>query len=330
MSTQTPTITVIVPNFNHGHLIGNCIDGLLNQEYTDFEVIIIDDNSTDQSLRIIEEKIEHDERFKLIGLSDNIGVLSVQNMALERVISKYVSLAAADDYILPNFFSDLVEILDLNADIAFAGKKALIPIISKSSTYISRPIFTPQGESSIFTSRQAAEQLKKVDFLYITGACLIRTKMFKAIGSLDLDLGAFADGVHLRKLAVKFGYAFINDFGIVWRRDESGFSMTELKKSNEFNSKLNKIENIIAADPNFNDGYEKLLIRRIRFFSEFNRIVSDSLNSKLVCKKSMSNARVYLLTFFHVLIFRPFPTISLIRLLKSNRASKPEVAGLMK
>jgi glycosyltransferase involved in cell wall biosynthesis len=330
MTTKTPLITAIVPNFNHGHLIVDCIDGLINQQFADFEVIILDDNSTDQSVRIIKKRIAHDKRFKLIDLEHNMGVLSVQNIAIEKVSSEYLYLAAADDYILPNFFSDLINILDKNPTIAFAGKKGLIPISSNPSTYISRPIFTPNNERSVFTSREAAEQLMKLDFLYITGACLIRTEMFKSIGKLDLDLGAFADGIYLRKLAVKFGYAFINDFGMVWRRDPSGFSATELKSSKEFNYKLNRIKNAVSADSNFKKGYEELLVRRIRFMSAYNRIISALRNNRLFCKKPILTAGVYILTFTCVFIFRPFPIMSLIKLLKSNKALRPEVEGLLK
>lgn len=328
MLNETPLITVIVPNFNHGHLIGNCIDALLNQDFRNFEVVIIDDNSTDNSVQIIEKKILSDKRFKLICLERNLGVLEVQNMAIEKVNSKFLYLAAADDYILPNFFSSLVEILEDNTEIAFAGKKGLIPVTNKPLTFISRPIFVPYKNLSIFAPKDASKQLVNTDFLYITGACLIRTDMFKSIGNLKLDLGAFADGIHLRKLAVRFGYAFINDFGMVWRRVNSGFSVSELNGNSELDLKLNKIVNLISEDSNFEAGYANLLVRRIKFMSNVNKIFSKSNSSDRFLRKYLNTFYVYFLIFMFILKLRPFPIASLIKLLYSNRSFKYQRVGL--
>lgn len=326
MFPQSPKITVVVPNFNHGHLIGECIDGLLNQDFTDFKVVIIDDNSTNQSVSTIVDKIVGDKRFELIRLETNIGVLAVQNMALENVNSDYLYLAAADDYILPNFFSDLIEILTNNPEIAFASKKCLVPIANQSLTYISRPIFTPHKFKSIFSPREASEQLMKTDFRYVTGASLIRTQKFKSLGNLRNDLGAFADGIHLRKLAVRYGYAFINDYGLVWRRVESGFSITELQKNDEFARKLSKIALEISEDSNFKTEYASILIRRLTFMSRMNKLFSTSNYSfsKFAILKNF--VRTHSLAFFYILIYRPFPVSSMINLSKANRVFKYQMS----
>ena len=90
-----PFFSVIIPLYNKENLIEQTISGLLDQSFTDFEVIIVNDGSTDNSL----EKINHliDNRFKIIN-QDNKGASFARNIGIENSNGNYIALLDADDY----------------------------------------------------------------------------------------------------------------------------------------------------------------------------------------------------------------------------------------
>ena len=313
---QQAPLTVIVPNFNHGHLIRDCIVALQAQDFKDFKVRIIDDNSTDNSVEMISGLIKGDSRFNLFILEQNIGLINLQNMVLETVESKYVYLAAADDYILPGFFSKLITVLERHPDIGFASSKSLIP--RDDGTYLVRPIFYPSQDVSVFEKDKAALQLLKSDFLYITGASLIRTKLFKSIGILDSRLGAFADGIHMRRLAAIYGYAFVNQFGLIWRRSKDSFSVSDMSDKFQLNVKLNAARELIVKSENLGVNYADKYYSRMQFMSRINGFSNVVSWSNPFMRKA-KGLRKGIYFIFVYLKYRPFGLSNLTRLIFAQK-----------
>ena len=66
-------VSIITPCFNSAEYISDCIDSVVNQSYQNWEMIIIDDNSSDQSVKLIKKKKSSEDRIKLIELKENVG-----------------------------------------------------------------------------------------------------------------------------------------------------------------------------------------------------------------------------------------------------------------
>ena len=77
--------SAVLPVYNVGRYIRNCLDSLEKQTFTDFEVLCIDDCSTDNSVYIIEQYVERDSRFKLIRHSKNSGPGIARNTGFDKV-----------------------------------------------------------------------------------------------------------------------------------------------------------------------------------------------------------------------------------------------------
>lgn len=92
---MTPSISVIIPVYNAEKYVSKAIDSVLNQTYTDFELIIVDDGSTDSSARII-ERIE-DSRIKFFSKS-NEGQCKTLNYGLKKATGRFIKFLDADDY----------------------------------------------------------------------------------------------------------------------------------------------------------------------------------------------------------------------------------------
>lgn len=93
-----PKVSVILPVFNTGKYLDECLDSIVNQTLTDIEIICVDDGSTDNSSDILEEYSENDSRFKIITQS-NQGAGAARNRAIPLATGEYVYFMDSDDYL---------------------------------------------------------------------------------------------------------------------------------------------------------------------------------------------------------------------------------------
>ena len=98
---MNPTVSIIVPVFNAEKYINRCIDSILCQEYTDFELILADDGSTDASGEICDSYAAGDSRVKVFH-KPNTGVSDTRNFALKQARGTYLQFVDSDDWITPD------------------------------------------------------------------------------------------------------------------------------------------------------------------------------------------------------------------------------------
>ena len=96
-----PTVTIIVPIYNAEKHLPRCIDSILSQEYTDFELLLVNDGSTDSSGDICDGYAEKDSRIQVIH-KENTGVSDSRNLAIDRARGTYLQFLDSDDWITPD------------------------------------------------------------------------------------------------------------------------------------------------------------------------------------------------------------------------------------
>lgn len=96
-----PMVSIIVPIYNAEQYLRRCVDSILNQEYTDYELLLVNDGSTDASGDICEEYGDQDPRVIVIQ-KENTGVSDSRNRALDRARGKYLQFLDSDDWITPD------------------------------------------------------------------------------------------------------------------------------------------------------------------------------------------------------------------------------------
>lgn len=101
-----PAISVIVPVFNMETLLSRCLDSLLAQTFGDFEVLIVDDGSTDRSPRICDDYANRDSRVKVLH-KKNGGVASARQTGLDTAIGEFVIHVDPDDWVEPTMLQEL-------------------------------------------------------------------------------------------------------------------------------------------------------------------------------------------------------------------------------
>lgn len=96
-----PTVSIIVPIYNAQNYLRRCIDSILNQEYTDFELLLANDGSKDSSGAICDEYAAKDSRIRVIH-KENTGVSDTRNMAIDQAQGTYLQFLDSDDWITPD------------------------------------------------------------------------------------------------------------------------------------------------------------------------------------------------------------------------------------
>ena len=107
--TENPLVSVLMTAYNRELYIGAAIESVLASSYSHFELIIIDDGSTDQTFEIATNYTNKDDRIKLYSNHQNIGQFQNRNKAACLATGKYLKYVDSDDMILPDTISIMVE-----------------------------------------------------------------------------------------------------------------------------------------------------------------------------------------------------------------------------
>lgn len=124
-----PLVSFIIPVRNLEKLLDRCIQSILNQSYSNYEIIAVENGSTDSSWEILLDLSKTDDRIRPFQLTDCVGVSAARNFALEKIRGEYVCFVDGDDYIYPDFINLMIEPLfreqaDFTiCDITYDGKK---------------------------------------------------------------------------------------------------------------------------------------------------------------------------------------------------------------
>lgn len=119
-----PKVSIIIPSYNHAIFLKDRFDTILNQTYQDWEAIIIDDKSSDDSVEFINSFLKNNPNFKVkhfvVNESNSGSGYNSWKKGIELSETEYIWIAETDDYSEPTFLEELVNILDQNNNISLA------------------------------------------------------------------------------------------------------------------------------------------------------------------------------------------------------------------
>ncbi len=159
-----PKISIIIPVYNVEKYLSICLDSILAQSFTDFEVICINDGSDDKSLEILNEYKNKDSRIRVIS-QENAGVSAARNRGLNVANGEYISFVDPDDWIEPDCYEIAYnKAVNTNADMLFFGAK-----------YVTDEIVEEKNLKSLYICLEENDNLNEM--IHITHT--IWNKLFK-------------------------------------------------------------------------------------------------------------------------------------------------------
>jgi glycosyltransferase involved in cell wall biosynthesis len=116
-----PSVTVFIPTYNRAHFLPTAIDSILQQTFTDFELLIIDDGSNDGTADLLEDYCVRDRRIRVERNRGNIGSPKTRNRALDLAQGEFIAMLDSDDIALPERIERQVAFLRAHGDYALVG-----------------------------------------------------------------------------------------------------------------------------------------------------------------------------------------------------------------
>ena len=104
---KQPAISVIIPMYNAVRYITHCIDGLLAQTFTDIEIIVVDDCSSDGSAALVKERYDGNEKVILLQQEKNGGPAPARNTGMKKACGEYITFVDCDDALVPDALEKL-------------------------------------------------------------------------------------------------------------------------------------------------------------------------------------------------------------------------------
>jgi glycosyltransferase involved in cell wall biosynthesis len=224
-----PTVSVIIPSYNHEKFVRECIQSVLNQTFQDFEIIITDDASTDRTVEIIEQF--DDPRIKLFKHSTNKGVSITANNCIIHANGKYIAWLSTDDAWYPTKLDLQVRYLEEHPEIgAVFGK---VDWIDESGNLITENAF-PYLNTFNVHNRNRYEWLR---YFFLTGNCLslpsslVRRECFDEVGLFNATYAKIPDLDLWIRICFRYDISILDQPLIRnrWINDESNASGDTLK-----------------------------------------------------------------------------------------------------
>ena len=181
-------ISVIVPVYNNQNTLVETLRSLQEQSFRDFEVLLVDNGSEDESRQIIKEYCAADERFKDIGVDGNIGVSAARNIGLKNAEGKYIKFLDGDDTLPYNALGLMFEIMEKNNADLVVGKMLRRSPLQKRE-------FTIPG---ILGGKKIIDK-DDIELIYSFSVCnkLFKKEIIKNNGIEFMDIKHAEDGVFL-------------------------------------------------------------------------------------------------------------------------------------
>jgi len=128
---MNPLVSVVILNYNGrrnfgDNLLSNCLSSVLRSDYDDFEVIFVDNGSTDNSVEFIKQKFQRDTRLKIVENQKNYGFSQGNNLAMKHARGDYIVLLNNDVEVEPNWIRELVNAMEADQTIGLAQSKILL------------------------------------------------------------------------------------------------------------------------------------------------------------------------------------------------------------
>ncbi len=206
-------ISIIIPCYNYGHLIAETIDSILNQTYQNFEIIVINDGSTDNTETVVGAYANNDARIKYYKYS-NGGLGASRNKGLEKATGNYIQFLDADDLLERSKFEVQLQIFKDNpqVDIVYGS----VRYFTNKPFDLNARLLTYWGADEEWMPKisgndeEFAQRAFKGNFTHLSSP-LFTKQIVNKVGLFDNDVSAVADYHFLLRCVVEKAYFYYHD-----------------------------------------------------------------------------------------------------------------------
>ena len=227
--STVPVVSVVMPVHNGAKYLREAIDSILNQTFRDFEFIIVDDGSTDESATILADYVRQDARVKVIS-QINAGITPSLNNGMRAARGEFLARMDCDDLSMPERFEKQVAYLRAHPDCVLVGSQAMM--VDPEGLPI-----RPKHDTSYDHAAIVAALLNK-GWPIVHPTVMIRTAVMREIGGYDEQYRAVQDHDLFARLAERGQLANLPDILLHYRQHFNAISFAKAQLQSEM---LNQI-----------------------------------------------------------------------------------------
>ena len=217
ITEKFPLVSVIIPNYNYGRYIEECLLSVTNQSYKNLEIIIVDDGSTDDSISILEK---YNTQIILVR-KDNSGVSNTRNFGVNVANGEYITFLDADDTLEPTKIYEQMQLIkESSSELVYCG----VNVVDSKLTCLK--ILLPQfrGDCTKLFYRFPTRAI----VLLASGSPLMSRSLIDKVGYFDPQLHTSADWDYMRRMSHFSTIDFVNKPLINYRRHQESMSVKSL------------------------------------------------------------------------------------------------------
>jgi len=266
-----PKVSIIIPSHNYGHLIAETLSNLLEQTYSFWEAIIVDDGSTDNTEQIVSQFLEKDQRFVYIK-QNNKGVSVARNTGLKKASGTFIQFLDADDLISRSKLENQVAYLEANPN---------VDVVCVKTAYFSMSLATLYSDLSLKnetdTPQITGSGVEVIASLVERNQMVIQSPLFKR--STLMSIGCFDERMnYLEDWDLWFRMAIHNDV-FAFLNDEKSMAYVRVhqKSATKISNKIHEAEAMLRSKIN---NY----IKESNFLSSAEKVSLKIQNDNLLIK----------------------------------------------
>lgn len=261
-----PSIAVVIPNRNDARYLPRCLDSVLCQDVKPDEIVVVDDQSTDDSVPVIRQRIKNEACARLIANSTNVGTSEALNIGIHETKSDYLLFLSSNDFVLPGIFARAKSCLD-----RFPGAgiwSALSIIVGDSGTVMGlQPTPVVALTDAYFSPDESTWLAHKFGNWFGQSTMTYKRSAVIELGMFDSSCGGLADLIVALGVASRYGAIFSPEILGGIRIHEGGLGSWTLSKANILDAALRSVSARGAAmNPHLFTGvFLDRLTRRVCF-----------------------------------------------------------------
>jgi len=209
-SESCPSVSIVIVNFNGRELLKQCLLTLSKTDYSNYEIVVVDNASTDGSLTEIKRSFGSDSRIKLVENSENVGHAEGCNIGAQMTKGRYLVFLDSDtEFNAENWLWELVKVMESDETVGLAQAKLVLAEDKRCLDYVCVAVDALGTWAANYGSKE--ERLKEnFEILAASaGCCIVRREVFNQVGGFDADYFIYDDDTDLSLRARLLGYRIL-------------------------------------------------------------------------------------------------------------------------
>ena len=249
----SPKISICIPTYNGDLYLHECIDSCINQSFSNYEIIICDDGSSDKTIEIIQAYQKNNSKIKFYKNESNLGLVANWNKCIKKSAGEWIKFVFQDDYISRDCLAEFAQLVNSQTKLIVSKRNFLLPddINDKDRKYYNQSVRTLENTGYYITNQFP---IKIISTLAVENICmnfiaepslvLFKKDVIEIIGEFDSEFKQICDLEFLQRIATNYGLTYLPKKNCYFRIHQQSTTVKNVSSNTYY---LQHIEPVLLA-----------------------------------------------------------------------------------